>query len=49
MGFYAQPFIDKYDLKIVGVTFMKVGPNASALVDNMKLGMQSIGHKILGK
>jgi hypothetical protein len=49
MGFYVQPFIDKYQLKVVGVTFMKVSPNTAALIDNAKLGMESLGNKVMGK
>jgi hypothetical protein len=49
MGFYAEPFIQKYSMKIVGLTFMRVGPDAGALVDNAKLGVESVVDKIVGK
>jgi Phosphatidylethanolamine-binding protein len=49
MGFYAEPFIQKYNMKIVDLTFMRVGPNASALVENMKLGVESVVDKIVGQ
>ena len=49
MGFHAQEFIEKYQLKVVGVTFMYVGPNAASLVENVKLGAESLAHKAIGK
>jgi len=42
MRFYAQQLIDEEGLKVVGVTYMQVGPNLHSLVDNMKLGVQSV-------
>lgn len=49
MGFSAQAFIDKYDLKVVGLTFMKVAPDGGALLDNAKLGMETVKNKIMGQ
>jgi hypothetical protein len=48
MGFSAQEFIDKHGLTVVGVTFMKVSPNASSLMENARLGAQSVYHKVVG-
>jgi hypothetical protein len=48
MGFSAQEFIEKYQLKIVGVTFMYCASNAASLVENVKFGAESIAHKVVG-
>ena len=49
MGFYAQKFIDEEDLKVVGCTFMLVGPNVDSVADNLKLGAQAVAHKVIGQ
>ena len=49
MGFYAQALIEEKDLKVVGCTFMLVGPNVDSVGDNLKLGAQAVAHKVMGQ
>ena len=48
MGFNAAEYVEKKGLKVVGVTWMSVRPDAESWVDNAKIGAQTVMDKVMG-
>jgi hypothetical protein len=48
-GFNADDYIEGKGMEVVGITFMKVGPNLSSMVENAKLSGEAIVNKVMGK
>jgi hypothetical protein len=48
-GFNVDDYIKGKGMEVVGITFMKVGPNLSSMVENAKLSGEAIVNKVMGK
>lgn len=48
MGFNAAEYAEKKGLQVVGVTWMFVRPDAESLLDNAKVGAQTVMDKVRG-